>query len=33
MNPSMSYVLAHDGEMVKVCERGYEYTGMYILWD
>ncbi len=27
----MSYVLSQDGEYVKVDERGYEYTGMYIV--
>jgi hypothetical protein len=27
----MRYVLAPDGEIVRVLEDGYEYTGMYIL--
>lgn len=27
----MNYVLAPDGEIVKVCERGYEYTGMFVV--
>jgi hypothetical protein len=27
----MKYVLAPDGEIVKVSEGDYEYTGMYIL--
>jgi len=27
----MQYVLAPDGEIVKVVHDGYEYTGMYIL--
>ncbi len=31
MMPIMQYVLAPDGEIVKVLEDGYEYTGMYIL--
>jgi hypothetical protein len=31
MTPIMNYVLAPDGEIVKVLEDGYEYTGMYIL--
>ena len=30
MTPIMQYVLAPDGEIVKVSEVGYEYTGMYI---
>ncbi len=30
MTPIMQYVLAPDGEIVKVSEKGYEYTGMYI---
>jgi hypothetical protein len=29
----MSYVLSQDGELVKVDEQGYEYTGMYIVRD
>lgn len=31
--PTMDYVLAPDGEIVKVVEGGYEYTGMFILLD
>ncbi len=31
MAPVMEYMLAPDGEIVKVTDRGYEYTGMYIL--
>ena len=31
MTQTMQYVLAPDGEIVKVLEDGYEYTGMYIL--
>jgi hypothetical protein len=31
MAPIMHYVLAPDGEIVKVSETGYEYTGMFIL--
>jgi hypothetical protein len=31
MSPTMQYALAPDGEIVKVVEDGYEYTGMYIL--
>ena len=31
MCPSMNYVLAPDGEIVKVSDRGYEYTGMFVL--
>ena len=27
----MSYLLAPDGEIVKVCEWGYEYTGMFMV--
>ena len=27
----MNYVLAPDGEIVKMKSEGYEYTGMYIL--
>lgn len=27
----MSYVLSQDGEYVKVDERGYEYTGLYVV--
>ena len=33
MEPVMKYVLASDGEIVKLLTRGYEYTGMYILRD
>ncbi len=33
MEPSMRYVVARNGEIVKVVEGGYEYTGMYILQD
>jgi hypothetical protein len=31
MTPIMHYVLTPDGEIVKVSEAGYEYTGMFIL--
>ncbi len=31
LTPLMQYVLAPDGEILKVAEDGYEYTGMYIL--
>ena len=31
MSPIMKYVLAPDGEIVKVVEGRYEYTGMFIL--
>ena len=31
VTPIMQYLLAPDGEIVKVVEEGYEYTGMYIL--
>jgi len=31
MTSIMQYVLAPDGEIVKVSEKGYEYTGMFIL--
>ena len=31
MQGPMSYLLAPDGEIVKVCEWGFEYTGMFIL--
>ena len=31
MTPSMQYAIAPDGEIVKVLEDGYEFTGMYIL--
>jgi hypothetical protein len=31
LTPLMRYVLAPDGEIVRVLEDGYEYTGMYIL--
>jgi hypothetical protein len=27
----MDYVLANDGQIVKVTDRGYEYTGLFIL--
>jgi len=27
----MRYVVAQDGELVKVDESGYEYTGMYLV--
>ena len=30
MTPLMKYVLAPDGEIVKVREDGYERTGMFI---
>ena len=33
MTPAMYYALAPDGEIVKVLQEGYEYTGMYILRD
>ena len=33
MEPSMKYVVAQNGEIVKVVEGGYEYTGMYIIKD
>jgi len=33
MTPVMNYALAPDGEIVKVVEEGFEYTGMYILRD
>ena len=29
----MHYMLAPDGEIVKVTDAGYEYTGMYISPD
>jgi hypothetical protein len=31
MEPAMHYALTPDGELVKVLENGYEYTGMFIL--
>ena len=31
MTPMMDYVMAPDGEIVKVVEGQYEHTGMYIL--
>ncbi len=31
VTPMMKYLLAPDGEIVKIVEEGYEYTGMYIL--
>jgi hypothetical protein len=31
VTPTMQYVLAPDGEIVKVLEDGYEYTGMFIM--
>jgi hypothetical protein len=31
MTPIMQYMLAPDGEIVKVVDDGLEYTGMYIL--
>lgn len=33
MGDVMDYVLSQDGELVKVDERGYEYTGMYIVGE
>jgi hypothetical protein len=33
MEPVMRYVLAPNGEIVKLGPRGYEYTGMFILFD
>jgi hypothetical protein len=29
----MNYVLSQDNEYVKVDERGYEYTGLYVIPD
>ena len=31
MEPSQSYMVAPDGEIVKVSDGNYEYTGMYIV--
>jgi len=31
MEPVMEYVLASDGQIVKVNSGGYEYTGMFII--
>ena len=31
MTPMMNYMLAPDGEIVKVVDGDYEYTGMYIV--
>ncbi len=31
MEPSKDYVIAPDGEIVKVVEGAYEYTGMYVV--
>ena len=31
MEPSDNYVIAPDGEIVKVLEGNYEYTGMYVV--
>lgn len=33
MESTMRYVLAPNGEIVKLLTQGYEYTGMYILSD
>ena len=31
MEPSQNYVIAPDGEIVKVADGNYEYTGMYMV--
>lgn len=31
MEPSQDYVIAPDGEIVKVSDGNYEYTGMYVV--
>ena len=31
MDPNSDYVVAPDGEIVKVKDGGYEYTGMYVV--
>ncbi len=31
MDPSNDYVIAPDGEIVKVSEGNYEHTGMYVV--
>jgi hypothetical protein len=31
MEPSQDYVIAPDGEIVKVTDGAYEYTGMYVV--
>jgi hypothetical protein len=31
MEPSKDYVIAPDGEIVKVADGNYEYTGMYVV--
>jgi hypothetical protein len=31
MEPSKDYVIAPDGEIVKVSDGNYEYTGMYVV--
>jgi hypothetical protein len=31
MEPAEDYVIAPDGEIVKVKEGNYEYTGMYVV--
>ena len=31
MEPSDDYVIAPDGEIVKVKDGNYEYTGMYVV--
>jgi hypothetical protein len=31
MEPVMDYLLSPDGEIVKVLDEEYEFTGMYIL--
>jgi hypothetical protein len=31
MEPVMRYALTPEGEIVKVLDQGYEYTGMYIM--
>lgn len=31
MQPVMSYVVSSEGEIVKVVDQGYEYTGMFVV--
>ena len=31
MEPSQDYIIADDGEIVKVRNGAYEYTGMYVV--
>jgi hypothetical protein len=31
MTPYHSYVLSENGELVKVTQEGYEYTGMFMM--